>query len=84
MARHASRERVLQGTGRARQHASDTVHAGRNAMRGLRNEPAVRRDGQTLLRTTAGTATSRGQRRPRCETPSATVPATEAATQSVT
>jgi hypothetical protein len=62
MARHASRERVLQGTGRARQHASDTVHAGRNAMRGLRNEPAVRRDGQTLLRTTAGTATSRGHR----------------------
>ena len=62
MTRHASRKHFQRRTGRARQHASDTVHAGRNAMRGLRNEPAVRRDGQTILRTNTGTATSRGYR----------------------
>jgi hypothetical protein len=62
MARHTSRDRLDRNIGRARQHASDTVHTGRNAIRGLRDEPAVRQDGQTLLRTNSGTATSRGHR----------------------
>ena len=62
LARHASRERLQQRTGYARQRMGDATHAGRNTMRGLRDEPAVRHDGQTLLQSNSGAATSRGHR----------------------
>lgn len=62
MAQHASRERLAQRADRARQHTGDTIHAGRNTIRGLRDEPAIRQDGQTLLRTNSRTAMGRGYR----------------------
>jgi hypothetical protein len=62
MTRHASPTRFPTREGSGTQYAETAVHTGRNAVRGLRNQPAVRRDGQTLLRTTSGTATDRGHR----------------------
>lgn len=62
LTRHASPTRLPTRKGGETQYAETAVHTGRNAVRGLRNQPAVRRDGQTLLRTESGTATDRGHR----------------------
>jgi hypothetical protein len=62
MIRHTSPTRLPTRDRNGTQYTETAVHASRNAVRGLRDKPAVRRDGQTLLRTTSGTATDRGHR----------------------
>jgi hypothetical protein len=62
MTRHASQTRFPTRDRGGTEYAKSAAHTGRNAVRGLRDKPAVRRDGQTLLRTKPGTATDRGHR----------------------
>lgn len=62
MTRHASHNRFPRRNVDGQRYREKAVQAGRNAVRGLRGELAVRRDGQALLRTRSGTATDRGHR----------------------
>lgn len=61
-ASHVSAERARQRTSRGRERVRQAGQSGRNFTRGVRNEPAVRSDGQTMLGSGDSRAHAAGQR----------------------
>jgi len=60
--RHVSAQRARQRVGRGRQRVQQAGQSGRNFVRGVRDEPAVRSDGQTTLGSGGSRAHAAGQR----------------------
>jgi len=61
-ARHVSAQRARRRTTTGREQVRKAEHGGRNFVRGVRDEPAVQNDGQTLLGSGESRAHSAGQR----------------------
>ncbi len=62
LARHGSRHRARERVERARTATTEGTRGGRNFLRGVRGQPAVRGDGQTLLGSGSSQAHAAGSR----------------------